>query len=349
MWWKFRKDKTESEDLKPWETEKAGGRSSPKGAASYSAKATAGSSARADSVDLRTGGQAPLTKVSKAVKHVEVVTKKKTSTLLSGEYKSRFKGQGMQFSDSRVYQYGDDIRHMDWRTSARMTETYVKTFEEERELHLLFVVDASASAQFGSTGQSKREAMATALACMGFSAISNNDRVGLLFFSDRVERFVPAKKGRKHVLRLIDELLTFKATSGRTDINAALNFLSSTLKNGAVIILASDFFAGFDKRKLEYLSKKHDFICLRTTDPRDTELPNVGLIRVEDPETGEVAVLQTNSAKARRDYASSQVAYRNAVAQVMRKAGASLVDLATDADAARVLHQFFHSRKGGRP
>jgi uncharacterized protein (DUF58 family) len=329
MWWKFLKG-------------------NPAGDAKLDPGKSPRVSARADSVDLREGGQAPLTKVSRQVKHVEVVTKKKTSTLLSGEYKSRFKGQGMQFSDSRVYQYGDDIRHMDWRTSARMTETYVKTFEEERELNLLFVVDASASAQFGSTGLSKREAMATALACMGFSAISNNDRVGLLFFSDRVERFVPAKKGRKHVLRLIDELLTFKATARRTDINAALNFLSATLKNGAVIILASDFFAGFDKKKLEYLSKKHDFICLRTTDPRDTDLPNVGLLRVEDPETGEVAVLQTNSSKVRKDYASSQTAYRNAVGQVLRKAGAAVVDLATDADAARVLHQFFHSRKGGR-
>lgn len=305
-------------------------------------------SARADSAELRAGGQAPLTKVAKQVKHVEVVTKKKSSMLLSGEYKSRFKGQGMQFSDSRVYQYGDDIRHIDWRTSARMTDTYVKTFEEERELNLLFVVDASASASFGSTGLSKREAMATALACMGFSAISNNDRVGLLFFSDRVERFVPAKKGRKHVLRLIDELLTFKAASRKSDINAALNFLSSAIKNGAVIILASDFFATFDKRKLEFLSKKHDFICLRAIDPRDTDLPDVGLIRVEDPETGEVAVLQTNSAKARKDYASSQEAYRRAVGQVMRKAGASLVDLATDDDAARVLHQFFRARKGAK-
>lgn len=324
MWWKFRKKEAPA------------------------AKTTARDSVKAESAELRTGGQAPLTRVSRQVKQVEVVTKKKTSMLLSGEYKSRFKGQGMQFSDARIYQYGDDIRHMDWRTSARMQDPYVKTFEEERELNLLFVVDCSSSTGFGSTGQSKREAMATALACMGFSAISNNDRVGLLFFSDHVERFVPAKKGRKHVLRVIDELLNFKAKSSKSDINAALNFLSATQKNGSVIVLASDFFASFDKRKVEFLSKKHDFICLRCTDPRDVNLPNVGLIRVEDPETGEVAVLQTNSSKARKDYASSQLAYRNTVANILRKAGSSLVDLATDADAARVLHQFFHARKGGK-
>ena len=321
MWWKFRKEKAESQ----------------------------APSARATSVDLREGGQAPLSKVARQVKSVEVVTRKKTSMLLAGEYKSRFKGQGMQFSDSRIYSYGDDIRHIDWRTSARMQETYVKTFEEERELNLFFVVDASASASFGSTGQSKREAMAVALACMGFSAISNNDRVGLLFFSDRVERFVPPKKGRKHVLRLIDELLTFEAESPRSDLNAALEFLSSTLKQGTVIVLASDFFANFDKRQIEYLSRKHDLICLRATDPRDYELPDVGLLRVEDPETGAVALLQTGSAKARKDYASSQISYRDAVAARLRKAGSSLVDLATDADAARVLHQFFRSRGGRKP
>lgn len=301
-----------------------------------------------DETEIRTAGRAPLSQVARQVKHVELVTKKKTSTQLSGEYKSRFKGQGMQFSDSRVYQYGDDIRHIDWRTTARMQDTYVKTFEEERELHILFVVDASASGNFGSTGVSKREALAVALACLGFSAIDNNDRVGLLFFSDRVERYVPARKGRKHVLRLIDELLTFEPVSKKSGMNSALEFLSSALKQGAVIVLASDFFSSFDKKKLEVLSRKHDFICLRAIDPRDEELPNVGLLRLEDPETGETVVLPTSSPSVRTEYSRSQRAFRENVGRILKKTGVSLLDLPTGAEPAKVLHQFFRSRKGVR-
>lgn len=318
MWWKFRK--------------------SAKGPERSSEEVT----------EIRAAGRAPLSQVAKQVKHVELVTKRKSSALLSGEYKSRFKGQGMQFSDSRVYQYGDDIRHIDWRTTARMQDTYVKTFEEERELHILFVVDASASGTFGSTGVSKREALAVALACLGFSAIDNNDRVGLLFFSDQVERYVPARKGRKHVLRLIDELLTFEPASKKSGMNSALEFLSSAVKHGAVIVLASDFFASFDKKKLEVLSRKHDFICLRAIDPRDSELPNVGLLRLEDPETGETVVLPTNSASVRKEYSRSQQAFRENIGRILKKTGVSLLDLPTGAEPAKVLHQFFQARRGAK-
>jgi uncharacterized protein (DUF58 family) len=319
MWWKFRK-----------------------------IQAKPGNTTSEEESEIRAAGRAPMSKVAKQVKHVELVTKKKSSALLSGEYKSRFKGQGMQFSDSRVYQYGDDIRHIDWRTTARMQSTYVKTFEEERELTILFAVDASASAGFGSTGLSKREALAIALACIGFSAIDNNDRVGLVFFSDRVERYIPPKKGRKHVLRLIDELLTFEPASRGSKLDSALEFISSILKHGAVVVLASDFFSTFDKKKLELLSKKHDFICLRASDPRDTDLPDVGLLRLEDPETGETVVLPTNSAAFRKDYLSSQRAFRDLLSRIVRKSGASLVELPTQAEAAKVLHQFFRSRKGAK-
>lgn len=298
--------------------------------------------------EIRAAGRAPMSKVAKQVKHVELITKKKSSALLSGEYKSRFKGQGMQFSDSRVYQYGDDIRHIDWRTTARMQTTFVKTFEEERELTILFAVDASASGDFGSTGVSKREALAVALACIGFSAIDNNDRVGLVFFGSRVERYIPPKKGRKHVLRLIDELLTFEPASRGSKLDSALEFISSTLKHGAVVVLASDFFSSFDKRKLELLSKKHDFICLRASDPRDLDLPDVGLLRLEDPETGETVILPTNSSSFRKDYASSQKAFRDTITRILKKSGSSLVELPTQAEPAKVLHQFFRSRKGAK-
>jgi uncharacterized protein (DUF58 family) len=279
---------------------------------------------------------------------VELVTKRKTSALLSGEYKSRFKGQGMQYSDSRVYQYGDDIRHIDWRTTARMQDTYVKTFEEERELNILFAVDVSASGNFGSTGASKREMAAIALACIGFSAIANNDRVGLLLFTDKVERFVPPKKGRKHILRVIDEVLTFRPESKKSDMNAALTFLTSALRQGSVLVLASDFFLRFDKKKLEHLSRKHDLIAIRSVDPRDLNLPDVGLLQVEDPETGESLLLSTSSSQVRKEYAQSQRQLRERIEQIIRKGGASLVDLPTQEDPAKVLHQFFRSRGGRR-
>jgi uncharacterized protein (DUF58 family) len=298
-----------------------------------------------DTGEIRAAGRAPLSELAKKVKHVELLTKKKTAALLSGEYKSRFKGQGMQFSDSRLYQYGDDIRHIDWRTTARMQEAYVKTFEEERELNIVFAVDVSASGGFGSTGSSKRETLAMGIACLAFSAISNNDRVGLLLFSDNVERFVPPRKGRKHVLRIIDELLSFRAHSPKSRMDPALNFLSSTIRNGSIVIFASDFFSPFDRKKVQVLARKHDFICLRATDPRDFELPNVGLLRIEDPETGESVLLSTASSSTRSRYAKSQRELAEKTEQALRKTGASLVDLSTDRDAALALQEFFESRR----
>lgn len=298
-----------------------------------------------DTEEIRTAGRAPLSDIAKKVKEVELITRRKSAAMLSGDYKSRFKGQGMQFSDSRLYQYGDDIRHIDWRTSARMQEAYVKTFEEERELNIVFAVDVSASGGFGSTGLSKRENLAIGLASLGFSAISHNDRVGLVLFSDTVERFVPAKKGRKHILRLVDELLTYEPKSKKSDLDPALNFLSAMLKHGSVIIFASDFYAKFDKRKLQVLARKHDFICMRATDPRDRELPDVGLLRIEDPETGESMLLSTSSAAQRKAYADSQRKLDARTSELIKKSGASLVDIPTQSDPVQELRKFFHPRK----
>lgn len=296
-------------------------------------------------VELRESGRAPLSEIAKRVKEVELVTRKKSSAILSGQYKSRFKGQGMQFSDFRVYQYGDDTRHIDWRTSARMQDTYVKTFEEERELNIFFAVDVSGSGNFGTSDLSKREAMAIGLACIGFSAINNGDRVGLVLFSDRVERFVPPKKGRKHILRIIDEILTFQPVSKGSKINSALEFLSTSLKHGTVLVLASDFFSSVEKKKIDLLARKHDFICLRATDARDLDLPNVGLLRVEDLETGESLVINTASASFRKQYNEDQRAHRAQVEQLLRKSGAELLDISTQDDPSRILRSFFHSRK----
>lgn len=311
----------------------------------YLKRKAAPSQSASDTEEIRTAGRVPLSEIAKKVKEVELVTRRKSAAMLSGEYKSRFKGQGMQFADSRVYQYGDDIRHIDWRTTARMQEAYVKTFEEERELNIIFAVDVSASGGFGSTGVSKRENLAIGLACLGFSAIANNDRVGLILFSDVVERYVPPRKGRKHILRLVDELLTYEPLSKKSNLDPALGFLSTVLKHGSVILFASDFFAKFDKRKLQVLSRKHDFICMRATDPRDDELPDVGLLRIEDPETGENVLLSTGSASMRKAYKDSQRKLNFQITDTIRKSGASLVDIPTNSDPVQALRSFFHPRK----
>jgi uncharacterized protein (DUF58 family) len=311
----------------------------------YLKKKSAPAASSTETDEIRAAGRVPLSDIAKKVKEVELVTRRKSAAMLSGEYKSRFKGQGMQFADSRVYQYGDDIRHIDWRTTARMQEAYVKTFEEERELNIVFAVDVSASGGFGSTGVSKRENLAVGLACLGFSAIANNDRVGLILFSDVVERYVPPRKGRKHILRLVDELLSYEPLSKKSNLDPALGFLSNVLKHGSVILFASDFFAKFDKRKLQVLSRKHDFICMRATDPRDGELPDVGLLRIEDPETGENVLLSTSSASVRRAYQDSQRKLDFQITDTIKKSGASLVDIPTNSDPVQALRQFFHPRK----
>ena len=317
MWWKFRKKKD-------------------------SAKAAFSEST---GVEIREMGKAPLTEVAKRVREVELVTKKKSTSILSGQYRSRFKGQGVQFSDFRVYQYGDDIRHIDWRTSSRLQQTYVKLFEEERELNLFFAVDISNSNLFGTSGSSKRETLAIALACLGFSAISNNDRVGLVLFSDRVERYVPPKKGRKHILRVIDEILTFEPKSKKSSLVPVLDFLSSTLKSGTVLVLASDFFSPLDKKKLGLLSRKHDFICLRAVDKRDEELPDIGLLRIEDPETGESTIINTGSKSFREKYFKDQKQARKLLDEILRRGGAELIDLDTAENPAEELNAFFRQRR----
>ena len=301
-----------------------------------------------DAQNLRESGVAPLSAVTKKVRHVELVTKKMSTATLAGQYRSRFKGHGMQFSDLRLYQYGDEIRHIDWRTSSRTQEIYVKTYEEERELHIVLAVDLSASVAFGSTGSDKREILAIALATISFSAIANNDRVGLLLFTDKVERYVPAKKGRKHILRIIDEILTYQPKSKGSNLTAAQTFLQSVLKQGTIVILASDFFSTFEKKKMTLLARKHDLICLRASDPRDRLMPNVGLLMLEDPETGETALVDTRSSSFRSEYANQQKTLANTTKVNLERSGAAVIEIATDSDAALELQKFFRSRRGGR-
>lgn len=323
MWWKFRKKTADAA------TEK-----------------TANSMA-ANNTELRESGRAPLTEMARKVKQVEIATKKRMSTLMSGQYKSRFKGHGMQFSDFRVYQYGDDVRHIDWRSSARSQQTYIKTYEEERELNIMCLVDISASNFFGTQGMTKRDMLCLAIASIGFSAIENGDRVGLILFSDDVELYVPPKKGRKHVLRIIDELLRFKPSQKGSDMKEALNFVSGIAKQNSIILLASDFFVPMEKRALNTLAKKHDLIAVHVQDPRDTEIPAIGLLQLEDPESGEIVLIDSSSKWLQKQLTESQQRHLQKVFQTIRQSGASSISLKTNEDPSKELLRFFHARKRG--
>jgi uncharacterized protein (DUF58 family) len=318
MWWKFRRRET-TEGSKP--------------------------STSAESHELREAGRAPLSEIAKKVKKIEIAIRRKSSQQLSGDYKSRFRGQGVQFADFRPYQYGDDIRHIDWRTSARQQHPVIKTFEEERELTVLFAVDISGSAGFGTQGKSKREAISLALAAVALAAAANNDRVGLLLFTDRIERYVPPKKGRKHALRIVEELLSYQPIGKQTDLSAPLTHISHVLRQGSVVLFASDFFGKLDTKRLKTLARKHDLVMMQMNDPRDYEIPSMGLVRLEDPETGESLVVDTSSNKFRRTFTESQRRRLATTAASIRNTGASHLEINTSQDPMEAIRGFFYRRK----
>ena len=295
--------------------------------------------------ELRESGKAPLSDIAKRVKRIEIATRKKADVVMTGQYRSRFRGQGMQFSDVRVYQYGDDVRHIDWRSSARSQQTYVKTFEEERELNVVLAVDVSASTAFGSEASNKRDTLALALASIAFSAAKNRDIVGLMMFSDQVERYVPPRKGRKHVLRILDEMLNYEPKRRKTDINIAIKALPGLLRHTSVIFVASDFSSPLNKNQLKRLAAKHDVIAIHVTDPRELDLPNIGMVQVQDPETGQSLVLDTGSGSLRRKFQQAQQRWHTEVDEFLKSAGASVIRLSTDRDPAADLMAFFETRK----
>src|SRR4051812_7352008 len=224
----------------------------------------------------------------KKVRKIEIKTKRLSNHIFSGEYHSSFKGRGMTFSEVRQYQYGDDIRNIDWNVTARYNEAHVKVFEEERELTMMLMVDISGSEGFGSKSQFKRDIVTEIAATMAFSATQNNDKIGLILFSDQVELFIPPKKGKSHVLRIIRELIEFKPKSRKTDVGQALKFLSGVLKKRAIVFLISDFMATPDyEHTLKIASKKHDITGVRVYDIREEEMPNIGVVNMQDAETGE--------------------------------------------------------------
>lgn len=282
--------------------------------------------------------------ILKKVRFIEIRTRHLVNALFSGEYHSVFKGRGVEFAEVRAYQPGDDIRIIDWNVTARMGHPFVKLFDEERELTVMLMVDLSRSGAFGTVHQTKREMAAELCALLAFSAIKNNDRVGLIGFTDRIETFVPPKKGKKHVLRVIRELLYFQAEGVGTNIEGALQHLDRVTTRRCVVFLVSDFLTeGYDT-SLRILNKRHDIVAVPITDPRETELPKVGLLHLEDAETGERQVVDTYDPEVRRRFGQIATERREHRDRLFRSAGVDSVEVSTDASYVEPLSRFFRMR-----
>ncbi|MBQ7691487.1 MAG: DUF58 domain-containing protein [Muribaculaceae bacterium] len=281
----------------------------------------------------------------KKVRKIEIKAKGLSQNIFAGEYHSAFKGRGMTFSEVREYQYGDDVRDIDWNVTARYGRPYVKVYEEERELTVMLLVDVSASKDFGAVGDVKREMMAQVAATLAFSAIENNDKVGVIFFSDKVERFIPPQKGRKHILLVIRELLDFTPTGTGTDINHVLEYLTGALKKRCTTFLVSDFIDAHDYEKaMSIANHKHDLIALQVYDKREAQLPNVGLMRVRDAERGVERWIDTGSRRVRQAYDRWWYTHQQRLTQTAQRCKVDLVSVATDEDYVKALMALFHQR-----
>ena len=280
----------------------------------------------------------------KKLRKIEITTRKAVDETLSGQYHSVFKGRGMTFEEVRQYQPGDDIRTIDWNVTARMDEAYVKVFTEERELTVMLLVDMSASQEFGTVPKSKAEIAAEVAGLLAFSAISNSDRVGLVLFTDRIELFVPPKKGRKHVMRLITDILTFEPKGRGTDMKLALETLIRVQKKTAVTFLISDFIAENYEEPLRIAARKHDLIPIVLSDPMESVLPDLGLAMVENPETGERLLLDTSSGAVREYFERTVRTRREAEDKTFKKLSMDFVRLSSATDFVKPLTGFFRAR-----
>jgi uncharacterized protein (DUF58 family) len=281
----------------------------------------------------------------KKLKKIEIFTSRLANDQLAGSYHSVFKGRGMAFSEVRQYQPGDDVRFIDWNVSARMNDTYVKVFTEEREMTVMLLVDLSASGRFGSVDKPKIETVAEVAALLAFSAIKNNDRVGLILFTDRIERYVPPKKGRSHVMRVVTEILNADPEGEGTDLGVALDLLGGIGKRRTVAFLISDFIADEYEKPLKVVSAKHDLIPIQIVDPRENELPDVGLALIEDLETGELVEVDTSDLDVRADYAREAQRQRAAREHLFRRLQLDHVTVSTDRDFVRPLAELFRLRQ----
>ena len=281
----------------------------------------------------------------KKVRKIEIKTRGLSHNIFAGQYHSAFKGRGMSFSEVREYQYGDDVRDIDWNVTARFNKPFVKVFEEERELTVMLLVDVSQSLDFGTMKQTKRDMLTEIAATIAFAAIQNNDKIGVIFFSDRVEKFIPPQKGRKHILYIIRELLNFEPESSGTDIKVPLQFLTNAIKKRCTAFVLSDFIASNDyKNALTIANRKHDVVAVRVYDRRLVELPQIGLMKVKDAESGQEMYIDTSSAKvqkAQREWWKAQCA---AIEEIFKKSRVDSVSVRTDQDYVKALMSLFAMR-----
>lgn len=283
--------------------------------------------------------------LAKKVRYIQIYTNKAVNDVLAGEYHSVFKGRGMEFEEVREYLPGDEVRSIDWNVTARMGRPFVKRFREERELSIMFLVDLSASGAFGSVDRLKNEVATELCALLAFSAVKNNDKAGLIVFTDRVEMFIPPKKGVSHVLRLIRELLAFTPRQAKTNIAEAMDFLGRVTNKRCVVFLVSDFQGEEYERPMRVLSKKHDLIAVSVADPREMRMPNVGLIELEDAETGELVLLDTGSGAVRKAYEQRGSERSAAMRSLFASMDVEQIEVETGRDYVRDLVKFFRSRE----
>ena len=283
--------------------------------------------------------------ILKKVKQIQIRSSRLVNDVLAGEYVSVFKGRGMEFDEVREYQAGDDIRTIDWNVTARLGHPYIKRYTEERELTIMFLVDLSFSGEFGSMTQLKNEIATEICAVLAFSAVRNNDKVGLILFTDKIEKFVPPKKGKTHVLRVIREVLYYKPENKGTDITIALEYLLKVTKRKTVCFLVSDFITEGFERVLRIANKRHDMVAVSITDPRELEIPNVGFIELEDAETGEITLVDSSDRKMMERFKKFNIENMEERAKLFRGMGVDLVDVRTDSSYVEPIMKFFRARE----
>ncbi|MFI0429559.1 DUF58 domain-containing protein [Mariniflexile sp. HMF6888] len=280
----------------------------------------------------------------KKVRKIEIKTRRLSDHIFGGEYHSTFKGRGMTFSEVRQYQFGDDVRNIDWNVTARYNEPYIKVFEEERELTMMLMVDVSGSEMFGTEAQFKSEVVTEIAATLAFSATQNNDKIGLILFSDKVELYIPPKKGRSHVLRIIRELIEFEPESKQTNLAEALKFMQNVMKKKAIVFVLSDFIADNYRQTMKIVSGKHDVTGIRVYDKREEDIPNLGVVQMQDEETGEYMLVNTSSKKVRLNYGKFYQEKVDYYRESFTKSGAGTIDCRVDESYVKKMLGYFKRR-----
>lgn len=288
------------------------------------------------------------TELLKKVRKIEIKTRGLSNQIFSGEYHTAFKGRGMAFSEVREYMPGDDIRTIDWNVTARFNNPYVKIFEEEREMTVMLLVDMSGSKDFGTVEKTKRELITELCAVLSFSAIQNNDKIGVIFFSDQIEKFIPPKKGKSHILRIIRELIEFTPEHKKTNISQALKYFTNVIKKRSIAFLISDFIDKDYEEALKIANRKHDVVGLRIYDRRENELPDIGLIKVKDAETGEQRWLDTSDHKVRTSYKAASLEFEDKLKKLLNRSGVDYTSIATNQSYVTPLVNLFKKREGRR-